>query len=335
MVSVEPRTPSRSAGRAALLRGIAVPALAVAVLQVVVTLLFAWPAAGSAMHGLPFAVAGPDAVAEAASRSLSATPPGALHVVRIADGGAARKAVLDRQVYGALVIENDGLRLLVASGASPVVAQSLLQAVDRIQAQAQGTYLEVEDLAPNPARDPRGQAPGAALLALLVTSVAGGVVVFRVLGTAAARLGGLAALAVGGGLGSATVLHGVLGALPGAFLPTAGVLVLAVLATAGLTTAFAVVADLPGAAFAALLVVAAGYPISGVTSAPELVPAPWDAIGRLLPAGAGGTALRGAAFFSGAGLTTPILILCAWVVAAALVIAGSDRRLFGGPVSSN
>ena len=42
-----------------------------------------------------------------------------------------------------------------------------------------------------------------------------------------------------------------------------------------------------------------GNPFSGVTSAPELLPAPADWLGRLLPPGAGGTLLRSTAYFDG------------------------------------
>ena len=68
-----------------------------------------------------------------------------------------------------------------------------------------------------------------------------------------------------------------------------------------------------GAAAGALLMVLVGNPLSGVSSAPELLPVPAGAIGQLLPPGAGGSLLRSTAFFDGAGATAPLTVLAAWV----------------------
>ena len=300
------------------------PVLVLAGLQVLVALLFSWPAAGSTPHGVPVAVAGPAGVADAAAQSLEAGRKGSLAVSRLPDLAAARAAVLDRRVYGALVIETDGLRLVLASAASPTVAADLLQAVDAIQARSLGTYLQVEDLAPNPRRDRRGEAPAAALLAVLITSVAGGVVIHRSYRTARRRCGALVTLSVLGAVGSIAVLHGLFGALGGPVMAETGVLALLTLAVSGATVAFGVVAQGPGLALAALVMVALGYPVSGATSAPELVPEPWDAVGRLLPPGAGITALRGAAFFGGSGAGAALAVLGAWSALALLVVAGPE-----------
>ena len=300
------------------------PVLLLAGLQVLVVLLFSWPAAGSTPHGVPVAVAGPSGVADAAARSLQTGRTGALSVSRLPDLASARSAVLDRRIYGAVVIETDGLRLLLASGASPTVASDLLQAVDAIQARSVGTYLQVQDLAPNPRRDPRGEAPAAALLALLVTSVATGAVVHQRFRTARGRCTVLLALAVLAGGGCVAVLQGLLGALGGSAVAETGVLALVALAGSGATVAFGVVAQGPGLALAALVMVALGYPISGATSAPELVPQPWDAVGRLLPAGAGNSALRDTAFFGGSGAGPALTVLGIWSAVALLVVAGPE-----------
>lgn len=310
--------------------GVLGPVLLLALLQALVALLFSWPAAGSTPHGVPVAVAGPVGVADAATRSLEAARKGALTVTRLPDLASARSAVRSRRVYGAVVIETDGLRLLVASGASPTVASDLLQAVDAIQARALGTYLQVEDLAPNPRRDRRGQAPAAALLAVLITAVAAGAVVHRSFRTARGRCAALLCLAVLGAAGSVAVLHGMLGALNGSAVAEAGVLALVTLTVSGATVAFGVVAQAPGLVLAALLMVALGYPVSGASSAPELVPAPWDAVGRLLPAGAANTALRDVAFFGGSGSGASLTVLGFWSVLSLLVVVAPEAFLAFG-----
>lgn len=61
-----------------------------------------------------------------------------------------------------------------------------------------------------------------------------------------------------------------------------------------------------------LFFTALGNPGSGLASAPELLPAPWHPLGLYLPPGAAGSALRGTAYFDGAGAAGPILILTCW-----------------------
>jgi hypothetical protein len=83
-----------------------------------------------------------------------------------------------------------------------------------------------------------------------------------------------------------------------------------------------------GAALGALLMVLVGNPLSGISSAPELLPEPAGALGQLLPPGAGGTLLRGTAFFDGAGAAAPLAVLAAWATLglAALWLASARRR---------
>lgn len=89
---------------------------------------------------------------------------------------------------------------------------------------------------------------------------------------------------------------------------------LTVLAVGAAVAGLAAVAGRAGAALGALLMVLVGNPLSGVSSAPELLPAPAGAIGQLLPPGAGGTLLRSTAFFDGAGAAAPLAVLASWVL---------------------
>jgi hypothetical protein len=88
-----------------------------------------------------------------------------------------------------------------------------------------------------------------------------------------------------------------------------------------------------GIVLAVLVVFLLGNPLSGLTSAPELLPQPWGAVGQLLPPGAGGTLLRSVAFFDGAGAATPAWVLGAWAAGGLLLAAataGSRLRLPAG-----
>jgi hypothetical protein len=93
--------------------------------------------------------------------------------------------------------------------------------------------------------------------------------------------------------------------LGGDWLVNAGVLGLTVLAVGGTVAGPAALFGRAGAALGALLMVLVGNPLSGVSSAPELLPEPAGAIGQLLPPGAGGSLLRSTPFFDDAGGTAP------------------------------
>ncbi|HTF08691.1 MAG TPA: hypothetical protein VK659_11025 [Asanoa sp.] len=83
-----------------------------------------------------------------------------------------------------------------------------------------------------------------------------------------------------------------------------------------------------GIGIAALVLILLGRPLSGLASAPEMLPHPWGALGQLLPPGATGTLPRNVSFFDGAAITQPIVVLVVWAVLglAAYYLAGRRHR---------
>ena len=82
-----------------------------------------------------------------------------------------------------------------------------------------------------------------------------------------------------------------------------------------------------GLAIGALLALLLGNPLSGLNSAPEMLPSGWGALGQWLPQGANATLLRSTAFFDGAGATTAIAVLTCWAIAgAALIVIAAVRQ---------
>jgi hypothetical protein len=77
-----------------------------------------------------------------------------------------------------------------------------------------------------------------------------------------------------------------------------------------------------GLAVGAATIVLLGNPLSGLASAPELLPSGWGTLGQLLPPGATGTLLRSVSWFDGAAAGTPLLVLTTWC-AAGLVLIGA------------
>ncbi|MFJ3583520.1 ABC transporter permease [Streptomyces sp. NPDC090127] len=308
--------------------------LAVLVLIPVVVALalwaFAWPAARIAPRDLPIGVAGP-ATATAPLEQRLAERDGAFEVHRYDSEAAARTAIEDRVVYGAVVVTAQGPELLTASAASPVVAGLLREAVTA-QVPA-GTQVTVTDVVPAPAGDPRGSAFGAGLFPLILAGAASGIVV-TVLGLRGARAAGtlLGAAALAGIVG-ATLAHSWLGVFAGDWWTEAGVLGLTVLAIGAAIAGLAALIGKPGIGVGAFLMILLGNPFSGVVSAPELLPAPVGTLGQWLPPGAGGSALRSVAFFDGAGAGPALLVLGIWAAAglAALLVGGRRGRAEAAP----
>lgn len=289
-----------------------VVALLVAVLTVVL-IAFTWPAVRSQPRDVPIVVAGPAEAAGSVLTTLELNASGAFAPTVVADREAATKAIADRDAYGAIVLGPDGTEVLTASAASPAVAQILAQVGGRLPGMTAAPP-RITDVVPAPADDPRGGALLAGAIPLLLGGIAGSTGLSRLVRSPRRRLAGGLGFSILGGSALTAVDEYWLGALTGDFWANAGVVALGIgsivisllgLARLGGRRAFAL-----GAAFVLLV----GNPLSGLATAPELLPAGWGSFGQLLPPGATGTALRSVAFFDGAGVGRPLIVLAAWCV---------------------
>ncbi|MCX5337659.1 MULTISPECIES: ABC transporter permease [unclassified Streptomyces] len=300
-------------------------ALLVPVIAALALWAFAWPAARTAPRDLPLGVAGPAAATAQVEKQL-AQHEGAFELHHYKDEAAARDAVEDRTVYGAVVVTADGPRLLTASAASPVVAQLLQQAVAE-QAAAGGTQVRTVDVVAAPAADPRGAALTASVLPLALAGMAaGGVVTFSGLRGARAVivLVGASALV---GVAAAGVADSWLGVIAGDWWAEAGVFALAALAVSGAVAGLAALFGTAGVGIVAGVVMLFGNPWSGAASAPQMLPEPAGMIGQWLPPGASATLTRSVAYFDGAAATGPALTLAWWAaLGLGAVLLGSALK---------
>ncbi|MFE3854085.1 ABC transporter permease [Streptomyces griseorubiginosus] len=271
---------------------------------------FAWPAARTAPRDLPLGVAGPAAATAQVEKELQ-RHEGAFELHRYADEAAARSAIEDRDVFGAVVVTPQGPELLTASAASPVVAQLLQQAVAQ-QTAASGAEVRTVDVVATPASDPRGAALSSSVLPLALAGIIAGAVV-TLLGLRGLRA--VTALVVSAalvGVIAAALAHSWLGALTGNWWAEAGALGLATLAVSSAVAGLAALVGPAGIGAVAFLVMFLGNPFSGAATAPQLLPDPVGTIGQWLPPGASATLLRSVSFFDGAAATGPALTLTWW-----------------------
>ena len=303
----------------------------VVVLQALMLLAFAWPQANIGPRAVPIAVAGPDQAVGEVETALAAVPRAdddvaAFDVRTVADEAAARDAIEQRDVYGAVVLSGDGPQLLVASGAGPAVAQMLRSAAGELAADAPPA---VEDVVPSDPDDPNGGGLAAAVLPLVLTSAAGGLLIVLAIRGSGARLMAVVGLAVVAGLTTAALLQYGLGILAGPYLALSGAVGLVVGAVAASVAGLGALLGRAGAALGILVMIFVGNPLAAATSASEMLPQPWGEIGQFLPPGAGISLVRSVAFFDGAGARMPLVVLTVWLLAGlALVFAGARRSPF-------
>ncbi|GIJ44168.1 membrane protein [Virgisporangium aliadipatigenens] len=303
-------------------------ALLTAVISVLLT-AFAWPVVRSSVHDVPIALAGPAAATDRVAAALEQRQPGAFDVVRVPDTAAAERAVRDREVYGAIDLSTGAPQVIIASAGSPVVAQALQGVAAGLGGQAGG--VPVRDLAPLPSDDPRGAGLGAAALPLVIGGLlAAFLITSRVRGTARRVVGALA-FAVTGGLAMAALMQFWLGSIDGNYLANAGVIALSVAATALTLLGLESLLGTAGLGIGAALMMLVGNPLSGATSAPQMLPGRSGDLGQLLPPGASGALLRSTAFFDGHAANGPLAVLLVWsAVGVVLCVAGGFRARRAG-----
>ncbi len=277
-------------------------------------------------HHLPVAVAGPPAV-RAAVASLSEQNGDPVDVSSSSSGAAARSAVRDREVLGALVVDASGSTLVVAGANGTAVTQTL-QSVFGAAARATRTKLAVVDVQPLTAGDSRGLSVFYGAFGVVLAGFLFGLTSAQ---TGAGlswrwRLASILGFSVLAGLVVAWLLGPVFDALPARFLSTACIVGLLALAIGATTTALLRLIGPAGVFVSALLLLVVGNATSTGILPAQYLPAWLEPLAAILPVGVAVRALRGEAYFNGDGLTSAVTVLACWTVAAALVFAGASAR---------
>ncbi|MGN6162114.1 MAG: ABC transporter permease [Marmoricola sp.] len=253
------------------------------------------------------------------------------------DAAALTKAIKDRSAYGGVVFTGNTPTLSIASAAAPSVAnllrtsftaayqQSLAQQIARISkagkpvpaqtAAALATPPKIQDVVPLPKDDSAGSS-----LSFIIQAIClGGSIASLALG----RLGGLTDRSLLRGVGHAALL--IVYALASAGVALAAMAAFGVgsgashgtlfwglaLVSLAVTASIAAAVALFGSAGTLLggLYFTLGLIISGASIAPEMLPHAGNAIGKVLPPGAGATVVRDALYFPDASTGGPFVVL--------------------------
>jgi hypothetical protein len=319
----------------------------------ILAIAFALPAARSKPHDVPIGAAGPMAAGGQVADILEQHAPGAFAITYYPGEAALRDAIRNRDVYGGISFGADadvagqaapgGRALLIATGGSPMVAQMLTQIGNGIAQQA-GEPLRTEDLAPPTANDPRGAGLAACALPITLAGLLPAVALVLLSPASGAgpslrgeyphnrevwtRFTAAVVFAAVAGTTIAALLRYVFGSIDRNVWGVAAGLTLGLLAAGLSMLGLGSLFGRGGLAVGALLALLLGNPLSGLNSAPEMLPSGWGTLGQWLPQGATATLLRSTAFFDGAGATTAIAVLTCWAVAGTtlIVIAAVRQR---------
>ena len=246
----------------------------------------------------------------------------AFDVVTVDDADAARAAIEDREVYGAVVVSPDGQQLLVASGAGPAVAQLLRSAATELS--PAGATVPVEDVVPTDPDDPIGAGLGAAMLPLVMTSVAGGIIAGFVLQEHPKPARGSDRhrhRRRSGIRGSAAVRWG------SSMVPTWKSLASSRCSSEPCRPRWLDSSHCSAGPVIGVLDDLRRQSAVGCCRCVGDAAAALGAIGQLLPPGAGVSATRSVAFFDGAASAQPLTVLAIWLLAGlALLVVGGLRH---------
>lgn len=262
--------------------------------------------------------------------------PGGFAFKLYADEASVRSAIKDRDIYGAFAFSPGRVTVLEASAASPSVAQ-ILEGIGQQLAQhatdpatvgalsRSPVHMATVDVVATSPSDPRGLALGSAILPLTISSVIMAAAIALLAGFRPARRQTLALTIVSAtaGLGAYLVVQGFLGALPHEHMATWAALSLTVFAMGATTAGLIALIGAAGLGLSAALMIFVGNAFSGVTSAPQLLPAAVDHIRQWFPPGAAANLLRSTAYFNGNDAAGHLSVLIIWsVLGLAAIVVG-------------
>jgi hypothetical protein len=299
--------------------------------------VFAWPVVHTAPNKLPVGLVTSQTMRGRLPQLLERSLPGAFAFKPYADEAQARTAILQREVYGAVLLDPArpaDFKVLTASAGGPAVAQ-LLSGVGNqlgtLMAASGFAAPTVEDVVPTTANDPRQATLAAIVLPLVITGYVSGFLLPTRLPRRRERIGATAVVALVAGFSFASIIQFGFQTITGPFLVNGLIFSLAVGAVVALVMGLRVSLGLRGLGVAGGVLMLISNPFSALTSAPEMLPGAWGMVGQLLPLGAFGHMLRSVAFFGGNGAALPLWVLLGWITFGGVLMLLGPRQTSPAP----
>ncbi|MCO0831891.1 ABC transporter permease [Fructobacillus sp. W13] len=312
---------------------------------------FSLPAVKSGVHNVPIGIVTTND--QAYQKMAKPLKDKDFDVTQYQSVSEMKKAVNHREVYGAFALSEQGdLTLYKATAASAAVSQMLDQIGENIvsgqkaaaksqimpmlnQAQDIQTVkvlnqklaaidqksLKTVELKGFPSADPKGTGLAAGALPIALGGWIGSVAIANAVKGKRQKFWAAIVFAIIGGLGLTAVIQFGVGTFDGNYFLTSLGAMLGIAATAFFVLGLLEVMGNKGLIIAAIMLILLGNPLSGLPSAPEMLPAGFGAFGQLLPPGATGTLLRNLTFFDGNATLMPLLVLGAYIAFGLILFA--------------
>ena len=264
-------------------------------------------------HHIPVGVAGPPPAVAQITDAFSSKAPGTFQFTAYTSEDQARAALDARDVDAALVLTAGAPKLIVAGAAGDAIT-GLTTAVFTQVFSAQGAQLAVEVTHPFASGDPHGLVLFFLVLATIVAT-------FAVQARLSTWLGVVVGWALAAGLTGVGMSAWIVGGydFTGA-AAMAGLIALAALASGSVTAGLTRLLAEPGLGLAGLVVVLLDLISSGGPAGQEFLPDAYRALSPWMPAGQLFSAFRGALYFDGSGVATPVFVLGAWLLAGLVLM---------------
>ena len=272
-------------------------------------------------HDIKVGLVGPTPALEQMSTGFASNAPGAFAFTTYASEDAARAAIDDRSVDGALVLTAAGPRLIVAGAAGDAVTGVITGAFTNVF-KAQGQTLTVETVHPFASVDPHGLILFFVVLAVVVSTL----VAQAGFGLRSSSGFGLrlivvvvyAVLAALVGMGMAWLIAGDYGS--GFWVATA-LIALGSAAVGAVVAGSARLLGAPGVVLAAIIVVLLDLVSSGGPLGSNLLPDFYRWLAPGMPVAQLYSAMRSAVYFDNGGIGIPVAVLSAWLAGGLLLMA--------------
>jgi len=318
--------------KASFLKPVIQIAVMVTVIVSAILTIFAWPVATATPKNIPVGITStiPN-LAQGVQTQFDQQQPGAFKFIEYQDLASVKRAIAHREVYGALVL-SETPQMLIASGASPAIAQLLTNI--SVELGAQITALNggstfsfaVEDQAPLGTKDPRGAGLAAGSLPLIIAGIVVGLLGSMRLRRTSQKflVAGLAATLASFSIVS--ILNLWLGSLQGHYFLEVAVVALSIAAVSLTVMGAAALAGRVGLLLIIGLFFIVGNPIAGVSLPVEMYPTGFGAFGQYLPLGAEIHLLRSVSYFPEASTVTQWATLGGWLALGVLLLVIAPER---------
>ena len=306
----------------------------------IIVLAFIWTSVTAQPQNIPVSISGPAAQVDAATAAIDEGAEGRVVLTTVDSRDEAVALIEARDSLGAIVF-GQSPEVLVASAASPQVAQLLTSLAGQLEAganaQAQAAMgagaphitVTVTDVVPLASTDERGQGIAASAFPLVIGGFIGGLIIALMVRGASRRLVAVVAYSVVAGTALTLILQPWLGILQGSFVVNLAAVSLFVASLSAFIVGMHSTLGRPGLPIAIVTIMLVANPISAAALPWQFLPEPWGVVGQWFQPGAGATLLRDLSYFPEASSTGfAWAVLGVWaLVSLALVAAGlRDRR---------